>query len=52
MGLKKIGERAWAYVEARLGFMAAAYNLLISWGGALLTDENGYVRLSIAEFAL
>jgi hypothetical protein len=52
MGLKKIGERAWASVEARLGFVAAAYNLLISWGGRLVTDESGYVRLGIAEFAL
>lgn len=52
MGLKKIGERSWALVEARLGFVAAAYNLLISWGGKFVTDERGYARLSIAEFAL
>jgi len=50
--LKKISQRAWAYVEARLGFAAATYNLLISWGGQLTTDENGYVRLSIAEFVI
>jgi hypothetical protein len=50
--MKKIGQRAWVYVEARLGFAAAAYNLLISWGGTLRTDENGYVRLSIAEFVI
>ena len=30
--MKKITERAWDYVEAHLGFAAAAYNLLISWG--------------------
>ena len=38
MGLKKISQRAWAYVEARLAFTAAAYNLLASWGGQLNTD--------------
>ena len=50
--LKKMSQRAWAYVEARLGFAAAAYNLLISWGGTLTTDQSGYVRLSIAEFVI
>ena len=50
--LKKIGQRAWSYVEARLAFATAAYNLLISWGGQLATDERGHVRLSIAEFSL
>jgi hypothetical protein len=50
--LKKIGQRSWAYVEARLAFAAAAYNLLISWGGQLSTDETGCVRLGIAEFSL
>jgi hypothetical protein len=51
-GLKKIRERVWASVEARLGFAAAAYNLLISWGGELSVDESGWVRLSIAQFSL
>lgn len=51
LGLKKIGQRAWPYVEARLAFAAAAYNLLLSWGGQLSTDERGFVRLSIAQFS-
>lgn len=50
LNLKKITQRVWKRVEARLAFTAAAYNLLISWGGTLVTDENGRVRLSIAEF--
>ena len=52
MGLKKITQRAWAYVESRLAFTAAAYNLLVCWGGALVTDEEGRARLSIAEFVI
>ena len=58
-GMRKITERAWDYVEAHLGFalsrqreIAAAYNLLISWGGSLTTGEDGYVQLSIAQFSL
>ncbi len=51
-GLKKIRERVWSCVETRLGFVAAAYNLLISWGGELRVDERGLVNLSIAQFSL
>jgi hypothetical protein len=50
--LKKTSQRVWNRVEAKLAFVAAAYNLLISWGGKLATDEQGYVRLSIAQFVL
>ena len=50
--LKKTSQRVWHRVEAKLAFVAAAYNLLISWGGQLVTDEQGCVRLSIAEFVL
>jgi hypothetical protein len=50
--LKKTSQRVWARVEAKLAFVAAAYNLLISWGGQLVADEKGSVRLSIAQFVL
>lgn len=50
--MKKITERAWSSIEAHLGFAAAAYNLLISWGGGLTTDEDGFVQLGIAQFSL
>lgn len=51
-GFKKLTHRVWAYLEARMAFVAAAYNLLISWGGQLITNDNGYVQLSIAQFVL
>jgi hypothetical protein len=50
--LKKTSQRVWARVEAKLACVAAAYNLLVSWAGQLSTEENGHVRLSIAEFVL
>ena len=51
-GMKKLTERRWPPVEAHLGFAAAAYNLLISWGGNLTTDKDGFVQLGIAQFSL
>jgi len=49
--LKRLYQRVWDYLEARLGFTVAVYNLLVLWDG-LVTDDNGRTRLSIAEFAL
>jgi hypothetical protein len=48
---KKLRHRVWEYFEARLGFMMAAFNILVQWRG-LEADENGFVHLSIAEFSL
>lgn len=48
---KKLRHRVWEYFEARLGFMMAAFNILVQWRG-LVADENGFVHLSIAEFSL
>jgi hypothetical protein len=42
--LKRLGERAWAYLRAHLGFAAAAFNLLTTW--------DGIPRLSLAKFSL
>lgn len=50
--MKKIAQRTWPYITARLGFAAALYNLLIRWQGHLTTDEKGYVQLGIAQFSL
>jgi hypothetical protein len=50
--LKKISQRVWPRAETRLAFVAAAYNLLVSWGGSLAADQNGYVPLGVAEFVL
>lgn len=51
MHFKKIMHRVWDYFQMRLAFTIAAYNLLVQWHG-LQPDENGFVRLSIAEFSL
>jgi hypothetical protein len=48
---KKVGHRVWDYFQARLAFTMAMFNLLVQWHG-LQPDENGSVRLSIAEFSL
>jgi hypothetical protein len=48
---KKIAHRVWAYFESRLAYTMALFNILVQWHG-LAPDENGFVRLSIAEFSL
>ena len=48
---KKVMHRAWDYFHARLAFTMAAFNILVQWHG-LQPDEDGLVRLSIAEFSL
>jgi hypothetical protein len=48
---KRVSHRVWEYFKARLAFTMAAFNLLVQWHG-LNPDENGVVRLSIAEFSL
>jgi hypothetical protein len=49
--IKKLAHRAWAYLNARLAFCLAAFNLLAQWDG-LMPDENGFVSLSLARFCL
>lgn len=49
--LKKVSHRVAAYVQARLAFTMAVFNLLAQWDG-LPADEDGFVPLSIAEFSL
>lgn len=49
--MKKLFQRAQDYLEARLGFAVAIYNLLVTWNG-IETDDAGRTKLSIAEFAL
>ena len=48
---KRLSYRVWEYFKARLAFTLAAFNLLVQWHG-LKSDENGFIRLSIAEFSL
>lgn len=48
---KKMLQRAWPYLKARLAFTAATFNVLVDWDG-LVADEHGKVHLSIAQFSL
>lgn len=50
-GSKRLGHRSWDALAARLDYWLAAFNLLAGWHGFQL-DEQGFVRLSIAEFSL
>lgn len=49
--LKHVMHRRWDSLLARLAFMVTAMNILLQWHG-LPADEQGFVRLSIAEFSL
>lgn len=49
--LKKMGQRAWAYLKARLAHALALFNLLAQWDG-LPPDQNGFVPLNLARFSL
>ena len=49
--LKKVAHRVWRYLDARIACLVAAFNLLAQWNG-LEPDQNGFVKLSIAQFSL
>lgn len=48
---KHLSHRVWDYFETRLAFTMAMFNLLVQWHG-LQPDDDGFVRLSLAEFSL
>ncbi len=48
---KHQSHRAWTYFNAHLSFAVATFNLLVQWQG-LEPDENGFIKLSMAEFSL
>ncbi len=48
---KKVMHRGWAYLQARLAFTMAAFNVLVQWHG-FQPSVSGFVPLSIAEFSL
>jgi hypothetical protein len=48
---KKVMHRVWTYFKSRVGYTMALFNLLVHWHG-LQPDDDGFVRLSIAEFSL
>jgi hypothetical protein len=49
--LKRLTQRTWAALHARLGFTMALFNILVQWDG-LPVDHDGNIRLSIADFSL
>jgi hypothetical protein len=49
--LKRLAHRVWTYLNARLAFAMAAFNICASWNG-LAPDEDGFIRLSIAQFSI
>ena len=49
--MKKVMHRGWAYVQARLAFTMAPFNVLVWWHG-LLPNASGFVPLPIAELSL
>ncbi len=49
--IKKVAHRVWPSLKARLAFCLAAFNLCVQWNG-LQPDENGFVPLSLVQFAL
>lgn len=49
--IKRMTHRLWPYLQARLAFCMAAFNLLAQWDG-MHPDETGRVHLSIAHFSL
>ena len=44
---KKMGQRAWAYLKARLAHAMAMFYLLVQWDG-LRPDQRGFVPLALA----
>lgn len=48
---KHMAHRTWLYFETHLCYILALFNLLIELHG-LQPDEHGFVKLSIADFAL
>lgn len=48
---KRVSHRAWAYFRTRLASTMALFNVLVQWHG-FEPDDEGFVRLSIAEFGL
>ncbi len=49
--LKKVSQRRWPYLLARLSFTMALFNVLTQWNGVAV-DDTGTVQLSIASFSL
>lgn len=51
LSAKRLAHRTWDGLAAHLAFALAIMTVLVQWDG-LIADDNGFVRLSIAEFSL
>ncbi len=49
--VKQMRHRVWDCFQAHLGYLMAAFNMLVQWHG-LQPDDRGRVRLSRAPFSL
>jgi hypothetical protein len=49
--LKKLSQRTWDNLRARLAYTMAIFNVLVQWNG-LPVDEHGIIHLEIAKFSL
>lgn len=49
--LKKVSQRTWPHLLARLSFTMALFNVLTQWDG-MPVDDHGAIQLSIAQFNL
>lgn len=49
--IKKLSQRSWAGLNARLAYTMALFNVLVTWDG-LVVDDDGMMHLSIAQFSL
>ena len=52
--IKHMAHQVWSYLQARLAFCMAAFNLLAQWHwqDGPVADDTGRVHLSIAQFSL
>lgn len=50
--LKHVTHRVAAYLQARLAYTVALFNILVQWHGLRPDKNTGFVPLSIAEFSL
>lgn len=50
--LKHVTHRVATYLQARLAFTMALFNILVQWRGLAPDPQTGFVPLSIAEFSL
>ncbi|MEJ5312700.1 MAG: transposase [Anaerolineae bacterium] len=49
--LKKVMHRKWAYLNSRLAYTMAMFNMLVQWDG-LEIDEEGAIHFHLAPFSL